>query len=30
MINTDFNSILELLQTFPDEQSCIDYLEKRR
>ena len=27
MINKDFNSILELLQAFPDEQSCIDHLE---
>jgi len=30
MINTDFNSILELLQAFPDEQSCIDHLETLR
>ena len=30
MINTDFNSVLELLQAFPDEQSCIDHLEALR
>jgi len=30
MINRDFNSILELLKAFPDEQSCIDHLEALR
>jgi len=30
MINTDFNSIIELLKAFPDEQSCIDHLEALR
>ena len=30
MINTNFNSIIELIQTFPDEQSCINYLEEMR
>lgn len=30
MINKDFNSILELLQAFPDEQSCISHLEELR
>jgi len=30
MINTDFNTILELLNAFPDEQSCIDHLEGLR
>lgn len=30
MINQDFNSILELIQTFPDQQSCIDHLEALR
>lgn len=30
MINKDFNSILELLESFPDEQSCIDHLEALR
>lgn len=30
MINRDFNSILELIQAFPDEQSCIDHLEELR
>jgi transposase-like protein len=30
MINTDFNTILELINTFPDEQSCIDHLESLR
>jgi len=30
MINKDFNSILELLQAFPDEQSCVDHLEELR
>ena len=30
MINTNFNSIIELLQAFPDDQTCIDYLEAQR
>jgi len=30
MINKDFKSILELIQAFPDEQSCIDHLEELR
>jgi len=30
MINKDFNSILELLETFNTEQVCIDHLEKLR
>ena len=30
MINKDFNSILELLAAFPDEQTCIDHLEELR
>jgi transposase-like protein len=30
MINIDFNSILDLLEAFPDEQSCIDHLEALR
>ena len=30
MFKKDFNSILELLDMFPDEQSCIDYLEEVR
>lgn len=30
MINRDFNSILELMQAFPDEQSCIVHLEDLR
>ncbi len=30
MINKDFNSTLDLLQTFNDEQSCIDHLEELR
>lgn len=30
MINYEFNSILELMQAFPDEQSCIDHLEALR
>lgn len=30
MINRDFNSILELLQTFSNEQSCIEHLETLR
>jgi hypothetical protein len=30
MINRDFNSILELLKAFPDEQSCIEHLEALR
>jgi hypothetical protein len=28
MINRDFTSILDLLNSFPDEQTCIDHLEK--
>ena len=27
MINKDFNSIIELFEAFPNEQSCIDHLE---
>lgn len=30
MINKDFNSILDLLKTFPDEQTCINHLEALR
>lgn len=30
MINTEFNNILELLQAFPNEQSCIDHLTQLR
>ena len=30
MINQDFKSILELIQAFPDEQTCIDHLEEIR
>lgn len=30
MINKDFNTLLELLQAFPDEQTCIDHLESLR
>ncbi len=30
MINRDFNSIIDLLKAFPDEQSCIDHLEGLR
>jgi transposase-like protein len=30
MIGKEYNSIIELLQAFPNEQSCIDYLEKLR
>lgn len=30
MINTNFKSILEFLNAFKDEQTCIDYLEKFR
>lgn len=30
MINKDFNSIIELLKTFPTEQSCIDHLTELR
>ncbi len=30
MINTNFNTIIALLQAFPDEQSCIDHLESLR
>lgn len=30
MINKDFKSILDLLNTFTNEQTCIDHLEKLR
>jgi conserved domain protein len=30
MINKKFNSISEILEAFPDEQSCIDHLESLR
>ena len=30
MINKDFNSVIELIQSFPDEQTCIDHLEEIR
>ena len=30
MITQDFNSILQLFEAFPTEQSCIDHLEKLR
>jgi transposase-like protein len=30
MINIDFNSILDLLKAFPNEQACIDHLEALR
>ena len=30
MINKDFNSLIELVQTFKDEQTCIEYLEELR
>lgn len=30
MISTNFKSILDLIKAFPDEQSCIDHLEKLR
>ena len=30
MINTNFNTILDLINTFPDEQFCIDHLEQLR
>lgn len=30
MIDNDFNSIIELTAAFPDQQTCIDYLERRR
>lgn len=30
MINKDFNTVVELLETFPDEQTCIDHLEQLR
>ena len=30
MINTNFNTILDLIQAFPDEQACIDHLEQLR
>ncbi len=30
MINKDFNSIIDLLKTFPTEQSCIEHLEQLR
>jgi transposase-like protein len=30
MINQDFNSIIELIKAFPDEQTCIDHLTELR
>jgi transposase-like protein len=30
MFNESFNSILELIQRFPDQQSCVDYFEELR
>lgn len=30
MINKDFNSILDLIKTFPNEQTCINHLEELR
>lgn len=30
MITQDFNSILQLFEAFPTEQSCIDHLENLR
>jgi len=30
MIENDFNSILELIARFPDQLSCVKYLEKKR
>lgn len=30
MINTKFNTILDLIKAFPDEQSCIAHLESLR
>ncbi len=30
MFNAEVNSILDLLKAFPDEQSCVDHLEKLR
>ncbi len=30
MINQDFNSILDLIKAFPNEQTCIDHLELLR
>lgn len=30
MLNEDFSSIFELFESFPDEQNCIDHLEKLR
>jgi transposase-like protein len=29
-LDQEFNSIIDLVNTFPDQQSCIDYLEKVR
>ena len=30
MINTEFKSVLDLLKSFPDEQSCINHLTELR
>ena len=30
MINTNFKSILDLVKSFPDEQTCINHLETLR
>lgn len=30
MINQDFNNVIELIQTFPTQETCIDHLEQLR
>ena len=30
MIDKDFKSIIEVFEAFPNEQSCIDHLERLR
>ncbi len=30
MIRIDYRSVLEIIRDFPDEQSCIEYLEETR
>lgn len=30
MLDTNFKSIMDIMQAFPNEQACIDYLEKMR
>jgi len=30
VINTNFNTIIDLIRAFPNEQTCVDHLESLR